>query len=898
MGEAGRSRDAEGRGGTVGKSTKQNLPETGSLFPELEPQVAEPVAELEPACASEPDDSESGRYAQVIVDMKVRSQDETGPGRTFTYSIPARLADDVHVGSYVLVPFGKQRLPGWVIGFSAEKPTFKLRDITSLLLDTPVFSEQEASLAAWIADRYICPPADALRLLLPPGGSRKVLRELVATETGQQACCQGLLDRAGRQKMVMEALLDGPREFDELCTALVRNDRGLKRNSVSSAVESLCGRGYVEQARRLQRPAASTVTRQTAYLSQGDHDWAAICEELSTKAPRQVEVIEELMAAEDAGVAVAELNRGAVTALRSKGLVVVADEVVRRAPECESWGDASSEFLDLTDDQRHVYESILEPLEQGVFKEMLLQGVTGSGKTEIYLYAISKTLSLGKTAIVLVPEIALTPQMVGRFRARFGDRLALMHSALGTGERFDEWQRAASGEARIVIGARSAIFAPLQNIGIVIIDEEYDSAYKQDSSPRYDAIEVARKRAKMSGAVLVMGSATPSIERYYAAITGQGAELLELKHRIDDRPMPEVKIVDLRREVKTGTGATFSEELLEALTRRLEDREQSMLFLNRRGFSTFMICRACGFTPRCPECSVSLTHHYGEDVLKCHHCDYRTKVPEKCPDCGDLDIGFLGLGTEKVADQVQRAFPNARVLRMDRDTITTKGAYGNILGKFARGEADILVGTQMIATGHDFPNVTLVGVLNADTGLHRSDFRAAETTFQLLTQVAGRPGRAQKLGQVLVQTYNADHYAVRTAAQHDYLAFYARERVARENSLWPPFVRLLRLVISSEDQQQGMATAQELAVALQRAGVYHKGLDASADASADWAEKMHYIGPAECALKKLRGRFRFNVLLKGPDADSLAQAVRETLATFRVPDNVNVVADVDPLNMM
>jgi len=491
-----------------------------------------------------------------------------------------------------------------------------------------------------------------------------------------------------------------------------------------------------------------------------------------------------------------------------------------------------------------------------------------------------------------VPEISLTPQMVGRFKARFGDRLALQHSALGIGERFDEWQRAACGEASIVIGARSAVFAPLRNLGVIIVDEEYDPAYKQDSSPRYNAVEVARQRAKAAGAVLVLGSATPSIECYYAARVGADVELMELPQRIDDRPMPEVKIIDLRGEVKTGTGTTFSQELLDALQVRLSAGEQSMLFLNRRGYSTFLICRACGYTPRCPDCAVSLTHHYGEQSLKCHHCDYHMPVVEKCPECGAADVTFLGLGTERVADQVERALPAARVLRMDRDTTTTKGAYGSILGKFARGEADILVGTQMIATGHDFPNLTLVGVLNADTGLHRPDFRAAERTFQLLTQVAGRPGRAEKPGQVLVQTYNADHYAIRAAASHDYEAFYATELEWRRQELYPPFVSLVRLVISGPDQQEGWAAAQQVAVALQEQGVYHRmGGEGK-------IEEMHFAGPAECPLRKLRGRYRSGILLKGPDSKELASAVGKAAATVKLPDAVTMIVDVNPLDMM
>ncbi|MFP3904252.1 MAG: primosomal protein N', partial [Armatimonadota bacterium] len=535
---------------------------------------------------------------------------------------------------------------------------------------------------------------------------------------------------------------------------------------------------------------------------------------------------------------------------------------------------------------------IVSAIEAGSHERFLLHGVTGSGKTEVYLHCIRQALDQGKNAIVLVPEISLTPQMVGRFKARFGDTLALQHSALGAGERFDEWFRAKQGKARIVIGARSAIFAPLQNIGVIIIDEEYDAAYKQDSSPRYHAVEVATRRAKAHNAVLVMGSATPSIERFYAAKTGPDTRLLTLPERIDSRPMPDVKIIDLCKEPKTDVETVFSQDLLTQLDRRLADGEQSMLFLNRRGYSTFVICKECGASPRCPNCAVSLTYHFGDRLLKCHHCGFERKVPDMCETCESRDIGFLGVGTERVTDQIQRQFPDARILRMDRDTTGTKGAYDRILRQFGEGDADILVGTQMIASGHDFPNLTLVGVLNADTGLHRPDFRSSERTFQLITQIAGRPGRAEKPGEVVVQTYNADHYAIRAAARHDYLGFYAIELESRRENLYPPFISLVRLVISSEDQKQGFSTVKHLAVALKQAGVY------DSIAGEQEADRIQLLGPAQCPLYKLRGRYRFSILLKGPDSTQLAQTAAGVLGGFDLPEAVWVTADVNPTNMM
>lgn len=835
----------------------------------------------------------------MIVDIRARpsagddTPDEAGLARAFTYSIPERLAADICVGSYVLVPFGSQRLPGFVIGFTTERPPARLRDIISLLLDGPVFGEQEAELARWLADYHLCSLPDALRLLLPPGGARKAVRYLTCTPDGAEALARGALGRSPRQAQVLACLQAGPVEFDSLCRRLQSGAERSSRSTISSAIDGLERNGYVTQNRELQRPAASELVRQFAYLGDPDDEWESILAGLAERAPRQAEIIEELMAADGGPIPVAELNRSAVTTLAKKGLVRIEEKALRRNPYEEAWSDAGEEFLTLTDDQQTVLGRIREGLEKGAFREILLRGVTGSGKTEVYLHAIRDVLERGKTAIVLVPEISLTPQMVGRFRARFGDSLALLHSALSVGERFDEWQRAARGDARIVIGARSAVFAPVRDIGIIIIDEEYDSAYKQDSSPRYNAIDVARRRAAASNAVLVLGSATPSIERFYAAKLGRDVELAELLYRIDDRPMPAVRTIDLRKQALSGATGTLSRPLLDAIEARLSAGEQTMLFLNRRGFSTFVLCKECGHAPRCPNCAVSLTHHLREDTLKCHHCDYRTPVPEKCPECGADDVSFLGLGTERAADQVGRLFPDARVLRMDRDTTTTKGAYTKILGAFARGEADILIGTQMIATGHDFPNVTLVGVLSADTGLHQSDFRAAETTFQLLTQVSGRPGRAHKPGEVLVQTYNPDHYAILAAARHDFPAFYAMELEQRRQALYPPFVSMVRLVITCDDQSTGWAEAERLGVALQQQGLYHTELDAPPS-----RERLHFLGPAECALRKLRGRWRFSLLVKGPDRDAVTSAVRTALARYQAPENVTLVVDVEPLSMM
>jgi replication restart DNA helicase PriA len=427
--------------------------------------------------------------------------------------------------------------------------------------------------------------------------------------------------------------------------------------------------------------------------------------------------------------------------------------------------------------------------------------------------AIEAVLARGRSAIVLVPEIALTPQLAGTFHERFGSRVALLHSRLSAGERYDEWRRVERGEARVVVGARSAVFAPARNLGLVVVDEEHENSYKQEESPRYHAREVACERARVAGCVCVLGSATPSVESFYRARTGE-YDYIALTTRVEMRPLPSVEVVDMREELARGNRSIFSRALARAIRERLARREQVILFLNRRGHSTFVLCRECGHALRCPECDVALTYHAEEGRMRCHYCDHEEAVPDTCPKCGSSYIKYFGAGTERIEREVMRVFPQARVVRMDLDTTRTKRAHENIVNMFRGGEYDILVGTQMVAKGHDFPRVTLVGVVSADTCLNLPDYKAGERTFQLLTQVAGRAGRGERPGQVIIQTYAPDHYAVQRARDHDYLGFYEEEIRARRDLLYPPFVHLVLVVVSGEDPRDVERYAISLGAAL------------------------------------------------------------------------------------
>jgi primosomal protein N' (replication factor Y) len=533
--------------------------------------------------------------------------------------------------------------------------------------------------------------------------------------------------------------------------------------------------------------------------------------------------------------------------------------------------------------QQAAFEPIREAVQAHRFQTFLLHGVTGSGKTEVYLTAIEAVLAEGRGALLLVPEIALTPAMAGQFFSRFGDRVAILHSAFTDVERSEQWRRIQSGGASVVVGTRSGVFAPVRNLGLIVVDEEHDGSYKQEETPRYNGRDVAIVRAQAAHACVVLGSATPNLESRYNAERDKYT-LLELPGRIEERPMPSVELVDMRQEfLETRQQATFSRKLLEAIGVRLENGEQTIILLNRRGFSSFVACRACGERVQCMNCSLTLTYHKRDRRLLCHYCGYAEKVPSQCPKCSSEHIYFLGLGSEKVEEELHRAFPAARIARLDRDTVTGKRQYETILQDFREGNYDILVGTQMIAKGHDIPNVTLVGVVSADVGLGMPDFRAAERTFQLLTQVAGRAGRGSVPGIVLIQTINPDHYAVRMAAAQDYHAFYEKELNFRRMMHYPPFSAMANLLVRSEKKEMAMRMSTELGHLLTPP-----------------PEKLRVMGPAEAPVPRLKNEYRYQFLIKALSRKALNELLQRarTYAIEHKWGPTALVIDVDPLTLM
>ena len=613
-------------------------------------------------------------------------------------------------------------------------------------------------------------------------------------------------------------------------------------------------------------------------------------EQLRRRAPRQAELLEAISRL-DAPISAAKLLRKmsldnqTLRALVKRGFAELREQAVVRDPHGDEQFIATSN-LELNEEQVLGLKQITEALDSpGSARPILLHGVTGSGKTEIYLQAIPATLARGRSAIVLVPEISLTPQTVERFKGRFAeaqDAVAVLHSHLSEGERHDEWHKIHSGRARIVIGARSAVFAPLKNLGLIIVDEEHETTYKQEEAPRYHARDVAVVRAKIEKCVAVLGSATPSLESYYNATIGK-YRLATLTQRVDDRQMPLMRIVDLRQERRKERAiAILSEKLRGAIADRLEKREQTILFLNRRGFSTSLLCSNCGEARNCPNCSVALTFHRHVARLSCHLCGHTAAVPKKCPACGKDALIYAGFGTEKVESTVAHIFPNATVRRMDADSMTRKQAYRDTLLNFRAGKIDILVGTQMIAKGLHFPNVTLVGIINADLALHLPDFRAGERTFQLLTQVAGRAGRGETPGEVFVQTYTPFSPSIQFARHHDFPGYFQQELEFRERCDFPPFKHAILITVRSAHEARAKFSAETLARRLREA-----------------------LGPefilgdaAPAPLEKLQGQFRFHILMRGAAIVRLSRLVRETLDKLPFPEDVAAVVDVDPYQLL
>ena len=810
----------------------------------------------------------------------------------FTYAVPPHLAESLQIGMRIFAPFGHRRTTGFVVGLKAETELTDIKEIDDVLDQKPLFSQDLLELSRWIAEYYICGWGEVLKAALPSGihrESEKVVR-LVHPEPEKLAAT--LQKRAPRQAAIINALShEGVLIYKKL-------SKQLGVSSLHASLNSLKQAGHVRIELALPEPKVKIKQEYFVRLLQekSKKEIEEGLNDLRKQALKQARCLELLLACPDGEMRQAELlsraqaNSGSIKSLARLGLVQLFVKTVFR----DYFGGRSPEpapNIIPNADQQAVLEKINQAVADNQFSTFLLHGVTASGKTQVYIEAIYKILELGKTAIVLVPEIALTPQMVSRFRSHFGEKVAVHHSRMSVGEKYDSWRSTWEGERQIVIGPRSAIFAPLKNIGLIVVDEEHEWSYKQvDPPPRYHARDVAVMRGKLNNAVVLLGSATPSCESYFNASVGK-YQLLTLPNRIDNVPMPEVEIVDMRKEPRAegqGERPVFSRLLRSKIDEKLSRGEQIILLQNRRGFSTFVQCKHCGYTEKCENCDITLTYHLRGNRLRCHYCNFSKPAPDVCPDCGGIDIFFKGIGTQKVEEEISRIFPGIRAIRMDLDTTHGKWAHDRILSSFGRGEYDVLLGTQMVAKGLDFPRVTLVGVISADTELLMPDFRSAERTFQLVTQVAGRSGRKDRKGEVIVQTYSPDAYSLIYAKRHDFENFFKREMRDRRLLHYPPYSRLVNVLIRGTREEVVSRTAQRLAAFVENRGDFQM------------------LGPAPSPLSKIQKNYRWQLIFKthkkkDAGGKAIKKAIGAAIASFKTKHrfrNVHAAVDVDPVSLL
>ncbi|MEK4485126.1 primosomal protein N' [Psychrobacillus sp. FSL H8-0484] len=800
---------------------------------------------------------------EVIVDVSAYPID-----RPFDYIVPEHLEELVERGSRVHVPFGNRKVQGFITNIKqhTDLDMSKLKEVQSIIDVEPVVTEELLQLSKWLTKKTLCYEIDALQVMLPAAlrASYKKNIKLINPVGLDDA----FLDLFGKKDIVSYEAIE---KADLL--------RPMKKYLTAGNVQ-------LETVIKQQAKAKIIVK----YKLVEDKEYIAEqLNELTKQATKQKELIEWLLLQEQGAFTMQELVESAnvstatVKALLDKHVIQKGTKEVYREITSLEYNDKDQRFQ-LTDEQSNALTKITHSQDHAENTTFLLHGVTGSGKTEIYLHAIENAISKGKQAIMLVPEISLTPQMTRRFKLRFGDQVAVMHSGLSIGEKYDEWRKIWRGEVKVVVGARSAVFAPFKDLGVIILDEEHESTYKQEDTPRYHARDVAIWRSEFHQCPVILGSATPSLESF-ARATKDVYSLLTLRLRAKEQALPTVKVVDMRAELKNGNRSMFSVDLADAVKEKLEKKEQIVLFLNKRGFSSFVLCRDCGTVVECKQCDISLTYHRAGEQLKCHYCGHEEPVPTKCPECTSDHIRFFGTGTQKVEEEIAKFFPYARVLRMDVDTTRTKGSHERILKQFGDGEADILLGTQMIAKGLDFPNITLVGVLNADTTLHLADFRAAEKTFQLMTQVSGRAGRHDKEGVVYIQTYTPEHYAIELSKSQMYEPFYHSEMLVRKQYEYPPFYYLTLVQVTHEN----VLLAAEYA-----------------KLATDWlrenlSSSTMVVGPTACAISKIQNRYRYQCLIKYKKEPLLIEKLQQLIKIYRtewMKKGIILTVDLDPSTIL
>ncbi len=829
--------------------------------------------------------------ASVVLSSSTRKFD-----KEYHYAIPEGFQEKIQSGMRVIVPFGKsnKHIEGYVTGICGEAEVEELKEIYRLLDEKPVLSSKMLTLASWMKERYICTYSDVIRCMLPPGigvvGS-KIIR-LIKDDNSLK----------GNSLKIVSKLKESGGELllDELKKEVRVISRYLKELEESGIIGV-----YEEFASKIKAKSIKA-----AYLKMPVEEVIEDIENNRIKNIKQIRILEMLIDNEFIGVSdivrFAGVSPGVLKTLNKYGYIDFMDVEIRRDPFINREIPQTLPLVP-TAEQENVINKTVKMIEEHRFGEILLHGITGSGKTEVYLQIIRRCIDNGRQAIVLVPEISLTPQMVERFRGRFGNDVAVLHSRLSLGERYDQWRNIHESKTKVVVGARSAIFAPLEHLGLVIIDEEHENSYKSELTPKYHANDIARERCKIENAILMYGSATPSVETYYSAKSGQ-IELVEMTKRANNMVLPKVHVVDMRNELEEGNRSMFSRKLREEIEKNIEKSCQTIIFLNRRGYASFVLCRSCGNTLKCPYCNVSLTYHAYEGRLICHYCGYTVKSPSNCPKCNSTHIRSFGTGTQKIEEELLKQFKGCSVLRMDMDTTTYKNSHEEILKNFKDNNINILVGTQMIAKGHDFPRVTLVGVIAADSLLNSGDYKATERTFQLITQVAGRAGRGKLSGEVVIQTYNTENFSIICACNQDYISFYEQEIMLRKKLRYPPFSHLASVMLSGVNDRATLAMAVNVGKEIK-----------------DYAlqvENMEVFGPARAPISKIKGKYRWRIIIKCKELDMLLNILTKVSDGFylhhftkRTPaengresmpsgfyskerSSVNLSVDINPVNML
>lgn len=805
------------------------------------------------------------------------------------YRIPERLQSSVEVGKRVLVPLGKRRVTGYVIGITQKSDVHEVKDVVDILDDRPLFTAKHLSFYRWIGDYYFFPLGGVIKTALPGSINIESKQTISLTEKGVESLALNdnsdemtLLEKIGKRKRI---------SFN----ALLRSYKGEGLHALLNRLErkDLIKREFHEAQAlvKIRKEKWVKIEKEGYHILQSPDRWNSF----KKRAPKQASLLIFLGQRGEASLNVIKKALGhcdpIIKNLEGKGLIGFAYKEIYRDP-LHGEEVASQHIPQPNVEQKEIAEKIKKSIATGKYAPFLLYGVTGSGKTEIYIRSIEEVLKQGKEALVLVPEISLTPQLVNQFRFRLGDDMVLLHSRLSPGERYDGWRRIQEGKVKVAIGARSAIFAPFSKLGVIIVDEEHDTSYKQEDKLRYHAKDLALVRAKIENAVVILGSATPSLESYYNSQIGK-LTLLRLTSRVEGKPLPTIEIVDMRQGescIKNGR-KNLSNRLKEALLKRLTLHQQSMLFLNRRGFAPFVICWECGYVFSCPNCSVSLIHHQRERHLTCHYCGYTIATPDTCPECGGIRIQLLGWGTERLEEEVRGLFPEAHVERMDRDTTRGKWGHRKVLKRFISSDGGVLIGTQMIAKGHDMPGVTLVGVVSADLSLNFPDFRSSERTFQLLTQVSGRAGRGDIPGEVIIQTFNPHHYSIRNSQHQAFPQFYEEEIKFRKELNYPPFSRLINFKLEGNSKSRAAASAACIG----------KLAHSLCDQTSSYRKAIEVLGPSASPWEKIKGKYRYQMLVKGsplPTLRRFASQLMQQIPSSLRGGGVTCYVDVDPVSLL